>query len=86
FVMQTEKAANTGREVRVGALCVFAAAALYSLGGLCVKVIPWNGLSINSGRNLISLVVIGAYLLLIRHPPRVNRWILLGGVCVCGTN
>lgn len=74
------------REKRLGALCVFAAAALYSLGGLCIKVIPWNGLSINSGRNIVALVVIGLYLLIARHPLRVNRWILLGGVCVCGTN
>lgn len=74
------------REKRLGALCVFAAAALYSLGGLCIKVIPWNGLSINSGRNIVALMVIGLYLLITRHPLKVNRWILLGGVCVCGTN
>ena len=83
---QTDRAAPSRREVRLGALCVFAAAALYSLGGLCVKVIPWNGLSINSGRNLIALVVIGGYLALTRHRLRVSPWILLGGVCVCGTN
>ena len=74
------------REKRLGALCVFAAAALYSLGGLCIKVIPWNGLSINSGRNIVAMMVIGLYLLIVRHPLKVNRWILLGGVCVCGTN
>ena len=74
------------REKRLGALCVFAAATLYSIGGLCIKVIPWNGLSINSGRNIVALMVIGLYLLLSRHRLRVNRWILLGGVCVCGTN
>lgn len=83
----SETAANVGlREKRLGALCVFAAAALYSLGGLCIKVIPWNGLSINSGRNIVALMVIGLYLLITRHPLKVNRWILLGGVCVCGTN
>ena len=78
---------DTGiREKRLGALCVFAAATLYSIGGLCIKVIPWNGLSINSGRNLVALVVIGLYLLLSHHRLRFNRWIVLGGVCVCGTN
>ena len=74
------------REKRLGALCVFGAATLYSIGGLCIKVIPWNGLSINSGRNFVALMVIGLYLLLSHHPLKVNRWILLGGVCVCGTN
>ena len=69
-----------------GTLCVFLAALLYSIGGLCIKVIPWNGMSINSGRNLISLVVIGVYLLLTGHRPRFNRWIFLGALAICGTN
>ena len=49
---------------RKGALFVFFAAVLYSIGGLCIKVIPWHGLSINSGRNLVALLVVGGYLLL----------------------
>lgn len=65
---------------------VFLAAALYSIGGLCIKVIPWNGMSINSGRNMIAIVVVGIYLLLSRHKLRLNRWIALGAICVCGTN
>lgn len=69
-----------------GVVCVFLAALLYSIGGLCIKIIPWNGLSINSGRNMVSLVVIGGYLLLVRHRLRFNRWIALGAVCICGTN
>lgn len=71
---------------RKGILCVFLAAVLYSIGGLCIKVIPWNGMSINGGRTAIALVVIGGYLLWRRHRPRLNRWILLGAVCVSGTN
>lgn len=71
---------------RKGTLCVFLAAVLYSIGGLCIKVIPWSGMSINSGRNLIALVVIGGYLAVTRHRPVVNRWVLLGAVCICGTN
>ena len=42
---------------RTGVLCVFIAAVLYSIGGLCIKVIPWNGISINGGRTAIALVV-----------------------------
>ena len=67
-------------------LFVFLAAVLYSIGGLCIKVIPWNGLSVNAGRNLVALAVIGVYLLATRHRPRFNRWILVGAVCICGTN
>jgi len=69
-----------------GTLFVFLAAVLYSIGGLCIKVIPWNGMSINSARNIVSLVVIGGYLLLAKHKLRFNRWIALGALSVCGTN
>ncbi|MBQ9967918.1 MAG: EamA family transporter [Oscillospiraceae bacterium] len=69
-----------------GILCVFFSAVLYSIGGLCMKFIPWNGISINGGRNIIALMVIGAYLLLTKHPLRFNRSVALGAVCVSGTN
>ena len=67
-----------------GTLYVFIAALLYSIGGLCMKVIPWNGMSINGARTAIALVVIGGYLAWIKHPPRLNRWVALGSVCVFG--
>lgn len=74
------------RSQQKGILCVFLAAVLYSIGGLCIKVIPWNGMSINSARNIVSVIVIGGYLLLTRHKLRFNRFIALGAVSVCGTN
>lgn len=74
------------RQRRLGTLYVFIAAVLYSIGGLCIKVIPWNGMSINSARNIVALIVVGGYLAISRHRPRFNRWIALGTVSVCGTN
>ena len=74
------------QQQQCGILCVFLSAVLYSIGGLCIKFIPWNGMSINGARNLISIVVISCYLLLTRHKLRLNRFILLGALCVCGTN
>lgn len=71
---------------RRGALFVFAAAVLYSIGGLCIKVIPWNGMSINGGRTAIALLVIGGYLAVTRHPLKFNRWVLLGALAVFATN
>lgn len=71
---------------RKGVLYVFLAAILYSIGGLCIKVIPWHALSINSGRNIISVLVVGGYLIAIHHRPGWNRWIALGAACICGTN
>lgn len=71
---------------RKGVLYVFLAAVLYSIGGLCIKVIPWHSLSINGGRNLVAILVVGGYLLLKGHKPRWNRWIALGAASICGTN
>ena len=71
---------------RTGTLCVFLAAVLYSIGGLCIKIIPWGGMAINGARAAIALIVVGAYLAIIRHPLRMDRWVALGAVCVFGTN
>ena len=65
---------------------MFLAAVLYSIGGLCIKLIPWGGMAINGGRTAIALVVIGGYLRLTRHKPRMNLWVLVGALAVCGTN
>ena len=69
-----------------GTLCVFAAALLYSIGGLCIKVIPWSGMAINGGRTAIALIVISAYLVWRRHPLKFNRWVLVGALSVFGCN
>lgn len=71
---------------QTGTLCVFLAAVLYSIGGLCMKVIPWSGMAINGGRTAIALVVIGIYLVIVKHPLRFNRWVIFGALCVFGTN
>ena len=74
------------REGQADVICVFLAAVLYSIGGLCIKVIPWSGVSINGGRTAIALVVIGIFLAVTHHPPRWNRWIFVGALSVFGTN
>ncbi len=84
FLTQIEQEQKSAR--RVGTLCVFLSAVLYSIGGLCIKLIPWHGMSINGGRNMVSVVVIGAYLLLTHHRPRWSGWIALGAASVCMTN
>ena len=69
-----------------GTMFVAIAALLYSIGGLCIKLIPWGGMAINGGRTAIALLVIGGYLIVSKHPLRFNRWIFLGALCVFGTN
>ncbi len=71
---------------RRGPLYVFLAAVLYSIGGLCIKVIPWSGIAINGARTAIALAVIGLYLAVTHHKPRWNRWVMIGALSVCGTN
>lgn len=69
-----------------GTLFVFFSAILYSLGGICIKLIPWNGMSINSARTGIALIIIGGYFIATKHRPKMNRWILFGAICVFLTN
>lgn len=71
---------------RRGALFVFLAAVLYSIGGLCMKLIPWSGVALNGGRCAIAVVVYVIYLLATHHRPKINRWVLLGAAAVCSTN
>ena len=68
-----------------GALCVFLAAMFFSIGGLCIKVIPWSPLAINGARNLIASAVTGLYLRAARHRIRINRPVLIGAVSTMGT-
>jgi len=65
---------------------VFLAAVLYSIGGLCIKLIPWGGMAINGVRTAIALVVIGLYLKVRHHRPRMNLWVLVGALAICSTN
>lgn len=69
---------------RLAVLCVFLASLFFSIGGLCVKLIPWSALAINGARNLIGAAVIGLYLLLSRHRLRVNGPVLLGALSTLG--
>ena len=69
-----------------GTLLVFLASVCYSLGGICMKGIPWNGIAINGGRTAIAVVVMGLYLWKSGQRLRLNRWIVLGAGAVSCTN
>lgn len=69
-----------------GTLFVFLASICYSLGGICMKGIPWSGMAVNGGRTAIAVVVMGIYLLLTKQKLRFNRWIFLGAAAVSCTN
>ena len=67
-----------------GIFYVLMAAILFSIGGLCIKVIPWSPLAINGARNLISVIIIGIYLKIIHHKIIVNPPVIFGAVCMTG--
>lgn len=73
-------------EKKLGSLTIFAAALLFSLGGLLIKLIPWSPLAINAARSAISVLVIGLYLNRKKIRLKVNRFVLLGATCMCATN
>jgi len=70
----------------IGLLCVFAAAVLFSIGGLFIKSVPWSSMAINGGRSTISVIVIGTYLLLTKHKLRFNLPIFLGALSAASTS
>jgi len=44
-----------------GPLWIVLGAVFWSFGGVCVKLIPWSGLTISSLRGIIAAIVIGLY-------------------------
>ena len=68
-----------------GIIFVLVAAALFSLGGLCIKMVPWSPMAINGARSLISVMVLAIYLKKIKHKLVVNSAVLFGAFCMTGT-
>ncbi len=64
---------------------MFLASLLFSIGGLCVKLIPWSPLAINGARNLIGVMVIGIYLLCSGHRLKWSVPVLIGALSTLGT-
>ena len=67
-----------------GMLMMAIASTCFSLGGLLIKMIPWNPLTINGVRNLIAACVIGGFIRLTQHPLKWNFTVLTGAVCMAG--
>ena len=69
-----------------GILLCLTSGLLFSIGGVCVKLIPWNAMQINAARHLISLVIVGSYLVLTKHKFHINKMVLLGSVALAATH
>ena len=69
-----------------GALCVLAAALLFSLGGMLVKLVPWHPMAIGAARSVLAGAILLSYMKLRRHRLVVNRAVLLGGFAMGATS
>ena len=65
-------------------LCVFLASVCFCLGGLFIKLVPWQALAINGARNLIGAAVIGIYLLITHHKIVFSRQVFIGAAVMIG--
>jgi len=82
--MERENNLKTEQKNLPGAPFVMLASLFFSIGGLCVKLIPWSPLAINGARNLIGSVVIGIFLLLTRYRIKVNLPVMIGAFSMIG--
>lgn len=65
-----------------GIIYVLMAAILFSIGGLCIKLVPWSPLAINGARNFIAAIIIGIYLKVTHHKLVINPAVIFGAVCM----
>ena len=57
-----------------------ACAMLWSIAGIFMKLLPWNGFAVAGIRSLIAGSTIGIYMALIRCPFRLNRRTVIAGL------
>ena len=53
---------------------------LWSIAGIFMKLLPWNGFAVAGIRSLIAGTTIGIYMALIRCPFRLNRRTVIAGL------
>lgn len=67
-----------------GIVMMLMASICFSIGGLLIKIIPWNPFAINGARNLVACLVIGSYILITKHRMRFNFTVFTGAICMFG--
>ena len=69
-------------EERRGKLLILAATLLFSIGGVCIKMVPWNPLSISGGRGLLSALVLFIFIRATKKKIVLSKGTFLGAICV----
>lgn len=59
-------------------------AALWSVAGIFIKLIPWNGFAVAGMRSLIAGLTIAAYMLITRRRYILSRRTVVGGIMTAG--
>lgn len=73
------------KEQTKGALLMATSAVFFSLGGLFIKLIPWNAMTTNGLRCAFASAIFGIYLLVTKRKWVVNGPTLLGALGLLGT-
>ena len=68
---------------RKGLLCMIAASLCWSIGGLCIKFIPWNAMSIIGIRSLLGALVFAFYRKSIKIKFTAGN--IMSALCLAGT-
>jgi drug/metabolite transporter (DMT)-like permease len=68
-----------------GTLSTLFAFLCFALGGLLIKLIPWNSLAINCARNFIAFFVMLIYMKAIGHKIVFNKHVFVGACCLFAT-
>lgn len=76
---------SQGKAQNRAALYMAACAALWSISGILIKLIPWNPLVISGWRSLLAAGVMALYMKHAGLRFRVNRSSVLSGVSLAGT-
>ena len=72
-------------EQRKGLVLIFLASVLFSLGGLLIKVIPWQALTINAWRCGISVCMLLLFAKVTHHKLKLTPGVWAGAAAMCLT-
>lgn len=80
--MQT---AQKTKKINTGIVLLLIAAAMSSIGGVCIKLSPWQPLSVNGARGLIACVITYCYIKSLKKKIVFNFSTITGALSLCLT-
>ena len=71
-------------KLKNGPLLIFLSAICFSTGGLFTKLLPWQALSIGSGRCILSTILIGCFMASQKHKLVFNKTVFFENTICSG--